>query len=212
MLRVHGLDMSPHAPPQRLEPRHGGGIRVRGRRQDGEPVLEKLREPRLGPGMLGAGHRVARHEVHAFGQVRAHRRQDRALHRAHVGDDRTGCQVRLHRRRNGAACADRGRDDDQVRRIHGIADLRMHAVRDREVLDALAHIRIGIMARDMRGQPIRADRQGERRSDQADADDRDALEYRLLAHASSTNVRRASTTSCISSRCPIDMRTHSGRP
>ena len=79
------------------------GIGVGQRRQDAPAVVEQLGEAGFGPGMLGAGDRVAGHEMHArSGSVGRSVADHRLLDRADIGDDRA-------RRAAPARCARRSR-------------------------------------------------------------------------------------------------------
>ena len=64
------------------------------RRQDAPAVDEQFGEAGVGAGILGAGDRMRGHEMHARGQMRRHVAHDRALDRADVGDDRAGFEMR----------------------------------------------------------------------------------------------------------------------
>ena len=64
------------------------GIGAFGRREDAPAADEQFGEAGIGAGMLGAGDRMRRHEMHAGGQMRSHVAHDRALDRADIGDDR----------------------------------------------------------------------------------------------------------------------------
>ena len=57
---------------------------------------------------------MRRHEVHVFRQMRRHVANDRALHRADIGDNCAGREMRADLLGDGAAGADRNADDDEI--------------------------------------------------------------------------------------------------
>ena len=95
---VHRLDPGAEPLPQRAHLARPPPRRVvRQRRQDAPAVLEQLGEAGVGAGMFGAGHRMAGHEMNAAGRCGAASRDHGRLHRADIGDDGAGLQMRRHR-------------------------------------------------------------------------------------------------------------------
>ena len=126
--------------------------------------------------MLGAGDRMRGHEMHARGQVRRHVAHDRALDRADVGHDRARLQMRADLGRDRAAGADRDADDDEI----GAFDRRRigldHLIGDAELGDAPARGGRARRRDDRARRALRARRARDRGADQADADQREAVE------------------------------------
>ena len=71
-------------------------------------------KPASGPEYSVPATGCAGHEMHVLRQMRAHVAHDRALHRADVGDDRAGREMRADLLRDRAAGADGNADDDEV--------------------------------------------------------------------------------------------------
>ena len=86
----HGLHIGAEQAPERGELVHRLGVGARGRRQDAPAVDEQFGKAGVGAGIFGAGHRMRRHEMHVFRQMRAHIANNGALDRAHVGDGGAG--------------------------------------------------------------------------------------------------------------------------
>ena len=70
------------------------GVRAVRRRQDAPAVDEQLGEAGVRAGILRAGDRMRRDEMHALRHMRRHVLEHRALDRADIGDDRAGLQRR----------------------------------------------------------------------------------------------------------------------
>ena len=70
VLGVHDLDLGARAPPEGGQLADRRRVGARRRRQDAPAVVEQLGEAGVGPGLLGAGDRVAGDEMHALRHVR----------------------------------------------------------------------------------------------------------------------------------------------
>ena len=79
VVRIHFLDLRPQRLPIVRQLRHGRCIGAIGG-QKAPAVVKQLRKARPWAGMLSAGQRVARHEMHARRNMRRHRLNHRALH------------------------------------------------------------------------------------------------------------------------------------
>ena len=164
--------------------------------------------------MLGAGDRVGRHEMDGLRQMRAHVAHDRALHRAHVGDDRAGRELRTDFLRDRAANADRHADDDEISAFDRFGIGLHHLIGDAELDDARPRlgrprgcrrsIRTAPCARAARmmDEPIRPR-----------PDDGERVEHRLRHERSALRAMKAasaSSTARLSSSLPMVMRSASG--
>ena len=102
------------------------------------------------------------------------------LHRADVGQDGAGLQMRRDLRGERPAGADRHAEDDEIGALHRLGGAVVALVDEAELqrrverLPACARCRRSRLAR-----PLRAHGVADRRADQADADQRHALEHRL---------------------------------
>ncbi len=85
--------------------------------------------------MLGAGHRMRRHEMRGLRQMRRHVPDHRALDRADVGDDRARLEVGSDFLRDRAAGADRDAEDDEIGAVGRFRIGRHDAVDDAEFFD-----------------------------------------------------------------------------
>ena len=65
MLGIHDLDVRAELLPEGPQPRHLRRIRPRQRRQNAPAVVVEFGKARMRPGMLGAGNRMPRDEMHA---------------------------------------------------------------------------------------------------------------------------------------------------
>ena len=102
--------------------------------------------------------------------------------------------------------------DDEIGIGHSIGDVGMHAVDKPQRRRPLTNICVGIMSRNMTRKSVYTCRMRERGPDQANTDYCDPFKQWGLAHDAPTKARKAATTSSISSRVPIDIRTQSGKP
>ena len=103
-------------------------------------------------------------------------RDDRALDRADVGDDRARLEMRRDLLRHRAAGADGNAEDDEVGVLHGFGIGLDHAVDDAELLHPRARLLRARGGDDLARQALRARGARDRAADQAEADQRDALE------------------------------------
>src|ERR1700676_634498 len=114
MVRRHDLDPGAKAGPERPQLFHRAGVGAFGWREDAPAVDEQLRETGIRAGMLGAGHRMRRHEMNALRNKRRHLPDDRALDRADVGDNSTRFEESRDLLRDRATGADGNAEDDEV--------------------------------------------------------------------------------------------------
>ena len=136
MLGVHDLDIGAAGAPEIFELLHRLGIAVGQRRQDAPAIGEEFGKARFRARLLGAGHRMARHEMDVRRQMRRDIADDRRLDRADIGDDRAFLESRADLARDLAAGADRHAQDDEIGIAHRCRGTLMHAV-DKPDLDRL---------------------------------------------------------------------------
>ena len=141
MVGRHDLDLGAERGPERAQPLDRGTVSAFGRGQDAPAVDEELGETGIGTGMLGAGNRMRRNEVHAFGQMRRHVPHDRALDRADVGDDRARLEMRRDFLRHRPAGADGNAENDEIGVINSLRVGLHHAIDDAEFFHARAGLR-----------------------------------------------------------------------
>ena len=125
VLGLHGLDIRAERRQKARDRRDRLGIGARRRRQDAPAVLEELGEARLGPGILGAGDGMRRHEMHARREMRRHLADDRLLHRPDIGDDRAGFRCGAICRGDVATSTDGHREDDEIGPFGGLGSARV---------------------------------------------------------------------------------------
>ena len=141
MLRRHDLDVGAEQAPERSEPLHRLWVGPLGRRQNAPAILEQFGEAGVGAGMLGARDRMGRHEMHIVRQMRAHVPHDRPLHRADIGHDRAGFEMRRDLLGHGAANADGHADNDEIGAFDGLRVGLDDLIGNAELDDALARLR-----------------------------------------------------------------------
>ena len=149
-------------------------------------LMKSVGEARIRPRIFRARHRMSRHEMHALGQMRLDLRDDRGLDRArHRRRCSRASERGAHglaprrRRRRPARKGSRGPRPARPRR-RSLVDL----VGDPELANPLdAPPRSRRRRRCVRARLMLPRGAGERRADQAEADDRDALEERLAPAA-----------------------------
>src|SRR4029079_10915087 len=208
MVGRHRIDVGAEQAPEGRELVGRLFVRAVGRRQDAPTVDEKLRKARIRAGIFSTGDRVCRNEMHGFGQMRCHIADHRTLDRADIGHDRAGCEMRADLLRNAAAGADRYADNNEVGAFDRGGVGLHHLISNAKLRDALARLR---RARGRNNRPRGALRTGsarDRRSDQADADQRQPVEQGGgLAHAAfPRNSLSACTTSLLASSVPTLIR------
>ncbi len=126
--------------------------------------------------MLGAGNRVARHQMNAGGQFRLDVPDDHLLDRAHICDDCTRGKVRRHRGSGRPVDAHRNGQDNQVGAGDRVANLCVGAIDDHQFFRRRARVGVRVVSGDMARQAVRLEGARQRRPDQADADDRHTIE------------------------------------
>ena len=165
--------------------------------------MKSSAKPEVRPGIFRAGDRMAGDKMNASGNVGRHVVHHRGLDRADVGDGRAPLQLRADFFRHRAAGADRNADDHQV----GIGDRGRagvhHRVGEPQFADALPR-RLGARRRhDGTHDAERTRRARDRAADQADADQRQAVEEDWRSHHSRPmNSFSAATTSRLASSVP----------
>ncbi len=161
--------------PERAQSFDRGGIGAVGRRQDAPAVDEELGETGIGAGILGAGDRMRRHEMHAVGRCGAMSRTIAPLTEPTSETIAPGFRCARDLLRHRPAGADGNAENDEV----GIPD-RLDIALDHAVDDAeFGHPRARLLrARggdDLAGEPMQPRGARDRAADQAEADQRDAL-------------------------------------
>lgn len=212
MIRRHDLDLGTHRRPERAQAIGGSRINALRRGEDAPAVDEELGEAGIGTRMLGACDGMRRHEMDAFRQVRRHIPDDGALDRADVGDDRAGFEMRGDLLRHRAAGADGNAEDDEIGVLHGFRIGRDDLIDDAELHHACARLLRARGGDDLGSQALELRGACDRAPDQAEADQRDALEVRGRAHRPAMKSRRPSTTRRLASSVPMVMRSECGRP
>ena len=141
-------------------------------------------------------------------QMRGHVADHRALDRADVGHDRARRQMRADLLGDGAAGADRNADDDEIGAFDRGGVGLDHLIGEPEFGHALARLRRARGGDDRARGALGAGGARDRRADQADADQRQAVEKRgRFAHAAvPRNSASALTTSRFASSVPTVMR------
>ena len=171
--------MAPNARQNAASRSVASGLGALGRRQDAPAVDEQLGEAGVGAGVFGAGDGMRGHEVDAGGQVRRHVANDRAFDRADVGDDGAGLEMRADLGRDRAAGADRDADDHEVGVLRRFGVGGDDLVGEAELDHALAR-RFRARGRDdLLHDALLARGARDRGADQADADQRQAIEQGL---------------------------------
>ena len=124
-----------------------------------------------------------------------------------------GFEERRDLLRDRAAGADRNAEDHEVGVLDGFRVGLQHAVDDAELLHPRAGFRRARGGDDFAGKPLRPRGARDRAADQAEADQRDALEDAATrTHLAAMKSRRASTTRRLASSVPMVMRSACGRP
>ena len=130
--------LAPSAPQNALQLLDRGRVRAFGRRQDAPAIDEQFGKAGVGAGVLGAGDRMRRDQMHALRDVRRHVFQDLAFDRADVRHDRAGLERARNLCRDRPAGADRNADDDEVGVLRGLGVGLDHLIRDAELDHAAA--------------------------------------------------------------------------
>ena len=171
----HGLDVGAQSAPESRELFDCGGIGAFGRRQDAPSSDEQCREAGIGAGILRAGHRMGGDKMNAIGQVRSHVADDRALDRADIRNSRAAHQMRSDLGGDFAAGADRHAYDHEIGAGDGGGAAFHDLIGKAKLGDTLAR-RGGAGSRhDLAHRSLRPRRAGNRRADQADADQSEAV-------------------------------------
>ena len=176
MLRRHDLDVGAKRLPEPRQALDRGRLGVFRRCEDAPAVDEKLGEAGVGAGVLGAGDRMRGNEIDTGRHVRRQVAKHGSFDGADIRQDGARFEVGADFAGDGAECADRDAEDHQVgvgnRGGGGIDDLIDNA----QLLDALP-CRFGPRCRhDGLDDTERARCACDRRADQADADQRQAIE------------------------------------
>ena len=174
----HGLDGGAERAPERGQFFHSAGIGAVGRREDAPAVDEQGREAGIRAGILGAGDRMRRDEMHALGQMRRHVAQYGALDRADIGNGCAACQMRADLGGDRTADSDRNADDDQIGAGDRGGIALDHLVGKSELGDAPSRFRRTCRRHDLTHGALRPRRPRDRGADQASADQGEAIEQR----------------------------------
>jgi len=139
-------------------------------------LTNRSAKPGVGAGVLGPGDRMPGNEVNARRDVRRHIAQHRAFDRADVGDHGACLQVRSDLGGNDPALTHRNGDDDEVGALHG-RRIGLHDLVGKPELDDAPARGGGPRRRHDRAYAaLRARSPRNRRADQADADQGEAIE------------------------------------
>jgi hypothetical protein len=180
--------------------------------------MEQLGKTGVGSRMLGAGDGMAGHGVHALRQRLHHGVARHGLARAHVGDDGAIFQMRADGLAHRPDRLHRHADDDEARTLDALADIGLGAIDEAEFERLGAVGRLSVMADDFIGEMLLLQHPAERRADEAQADQRHAIEVDRRAGAARhglqllTKSARAATVARISGSTPIVTRRQSGKP
>ena len=203
--------LAPSALQNALQLLDRGRVRAFRRRQDAPAIDEQLGKAGVRAGILGAGDRMRRDQMHALRDMRRHVLEHRALDRADVGDDRAGLERAGDLGRDRPARADRNADDDEVGVLRGLGVGLDHLIRDAEFDDAPAR-RLRARGRDDRAHhAVFARRARDRAADQPDADQREAVDDRRTHPFFPISSASVATTPRFASSVPIVMRSAFGR-
>src|SRR6185437_2309926 len=130
---------------------------------------------------------------------------------AHIGQDGAGLERRGDPAADLGVSRERRADDDEVGVFHRLGRIGGDAVSQRQSSHLVKRLLAARAGDDLARQLAAAEHARQRRADEADADQRDALEARA-AHWSLRKSANATTTARISSSVPMVMRRYSGRP
>ena len=136
----HDLHIRTQRLPEGLHLRHMIRIGARRRREDAPAIAEELGEAGIGTGMFGPCDRMGGHETDARRQMRRHSRDDRALHRAHIGDNAAGLEMGTDDFGNGSIGADRHTENAKIGVSPGGGEVCLGPVGEAEFHDARAHL------------------------------------------------------------------------
>ena len=187
-------------------------IAVGQRRQDAVAALEQVEQRRLGAGILRAGDRMGRNEMHAGRDVRRHVGDHGLLDRADVGHDAAGLERRRDRLGGRTAGADRRADDHQVGVLGRGGEIGAAMIDQLQPVGRGRRLRAARRRDDRPGEPALARFERDRAADQADADQRDFLEHWLGHFCAATKRCSESRTAFTSASVPMVMRRCSGMP
>ena len=175
--RRHGLDIGPGFPPERADTRHRARICPFGRRHNAPAVGKQRGKASVRPRIFRARHRMGRHQMHVARQNRCQRRHHCRLDRARVGNDRAWFQSSGDLRPHGGAGPDWHAEHNQVGVAHRFRRVRGRNIGKAEFVHAFNHGRRGVASHKDAGHAAPPDGAGQRRADQAEADQRDAFEH-----------------------------------
>lgn len=114
--------------------------------------------------------------------------------------------------RHGTAGADGNAEDDEIGILHGLRIGRHDLIDDAELGDPRACLLRARGGDDLAGQALELRSARDRAADQAEADQRDALEVRISIHLPPMKSCKASITRRLASSVPMVMRSACGRP
>ena len=214
MLGGHHVDIGAELPPEIGQPRHRVGVGARRRREDAPAVLEEVGQAGVGPGIFRAGDGMRRHEMNLLRQMRGHLGDHRGLDRADIRDDGARFQRRGDRRGNLARGADGHAQDDAIGVADRLGRVGVIAVAKPELLGALQRLAGPAVDGDLADGAGLARGEGDRRADQADADQCQLLEKRFGHHAAFALARKsrsADRAASLASTEPMVMRKAFGR-
>ena len=181
--------MAPSAAQSRLT--FSTALRVRAlRRGHDEPAVdEQARKAGIGTRLLGAGDRMARHEMGVSRQARRQRRDHGAFYGADIRDDRAFPQGRRNELRQICVGADRHAEDHEIGALHCLARIRRVGIAEFQSFRARQNLGRIVGNRDRAGRRWLSQSARDRRADQADAENRDALEQRRFKRGAEATRR-----------------------
>ena len=220
MIRRHDFDLGTEPLPELLKLCERVLISVLGGRQNAPAPVEELSEPSVRSRLLGASNRMPGDEVDAFRHMRRDIAHGGGLDRADVRDDRAFLQLRADGLRDGLVGSDGRAQDDEIGAAHGIGRIGVHLRNEAKLFGAFARCGCRGRADDFANQSGTAGGVTDRRADQADADQRQALEHRparaghsIFHHAAPfRNCASAAMARLLSSSEPMVMRSALGKP
>ena len=162
--------------------------------------------------MLGTRQRMARNEVNAGRDMRCHLGDNRGLGRSDIGDDGTGLQATRNGLRHVTRCADRNGDDDEICIARCFSGVRCIAVTEAKGTRLVKRFYATRRDGNLPCEACTADGMGKRRADQANADQRDAVETGRTHLPVLMKSFSAANTPRLASSLPIVMRKASGNP
>lgn len=209
---IHFIDTGTKRPPEILQLFQRLGVRTRQRREDAPALAEEAGKTGIRAGFFRTRQRMSGNEMHIVWHMRRHLRDDRGLGGTDIGNDRAGFQMRCDLLRDTFRCADRDRNDDEIGILHGLRRRDGVIRTERQFFRPFQRFLAAGGNRDMPRKPQFLDVAGNRRANEADADQRDAFEHDLAHYACPINSVSAAMTPRLASSEPTVIRKALGKP